>query len=348
MRVLHVDPAREWRGGQTQLALLVRGAPGLGVAVVLDSPLAHALANGPVAVHPCLGGPLAAVRLRALVRALDPDVIAAHTSKAHALALLACGGRPVIVHRRVDFAVGTGPFGTWKRVKYRAAAGYVAVSEAVRDVLIAGGVEPSRIDVVPDAVDPAPWAVPVARSAARARLGVPDEVPWFAAVGALVEHKGHRVLIDAMASVPRAILTIAGEGPLRARLQAQIDARGLSARVRLLGMRDDVPDWLGAADLFVHPSLEEGLGQAVIEAMLARVPIVASRAGGVPEVVREDGVLVPPGDVKALVAALQAPARSPAPATARLRERHAPEALVKGTLAAYARFVAGATPPTSR
>lgn len=337
MKVLHVDTASEWRGGQVQLALLVRAAPGLGVAVVPGAPLSRAL-SGVAPVHPVLGGPLAAVHLRALIRALRPDLIAAHTSRAHSLALLAAGGRPVIVHRRVDFTVGKGVIGPLKRLKYRAATGYVAVSDAVRRVLIDGGVAPERIDVVPDAVDPAPWTRAVDRAAARERLGVPDGVPWLVAVGALVEHKGHRVLIDALRGVPDAHLTIAGDGPLRGRLEAQ--AAGLGSRVRFLGQRGDVPEWLGAADRFVHPSLEEGLGQAVIEAMLAGVPVVASRAGGVPEVVGEDGVLVPPGDVAALTAALLAPSRSSSPAAKRLRELHAPERLVLGTLDAYSRLVA--------
>ncbi len=335
-----MDTAREWRGGQVQLALLLRRSPGLGVALVADAPLAGALADEDVRVHPVLGGPFSALRLRALVQVLAPDVLAAHTSRAHSLALLAAGGRPVVVHRRVDFAVGTGVVGPLKRIKYRAAARYVAVSEAVSGVLIAGGVEPSNIDVVPDAVDAAPWLREIDRREARLRLGVPDGAEWLAAVGALVEHKGHRVLIDALRAVPNAFLTVAGEGPLRGRLEAQIAAAGLVDRVRLLGSRGDVCEWLGAADRFVHPSLEEGLGQAVIEAMLAGVPVVASRAGGVPEVVGKDGVLVEPGDVKALSAALASHPRLSASAVERLRSRHDPAALVASTLAAYERAIA--------
>lgn len=338
MRVLHLDSGRELRGGQVQLAHLVRGAPGLGVALPPDAPLRAQLERDGIPVFPVKFGapPWGTLDLAALVRELKPDLIATHTSHAHAQARLVAGGRPFIVHRRVDFAIGP-----LSRRKYRAAAGYVAVSDAVSEVLITGGVDPLRIAVVPDGVDPLPWVARVDRVAARQRLGVPDGARWLAAVGALVEHKGHAVLIDAIAKMPSregVFCTITGDGPRRAALQQQIDAAGLSAGVHLTGERSDVPEWLGGADLFVHPSLEEGLGQAVIEALLAGVPIVATAAGGIPEIVGADGRIVPANDATALANALAGD--PPAGGTGRSRALYefAVGRMVSGTLAAYKRF----------
>ena len=101
---------------------------------------------------------------------------------------------------------------------------------------------------------------------------------------------------------------IAGDGPERERLVAKAAAVGVADRVRWLGHRDDVPALLAAADLFVLPSLNEGLPLAAMEAMLAGVPIVATDAGGTGEIVRDGttGVLVPPGDPLALSASIRA------------------------------------------
>jgi glycosyltransferase involved in cell wall biosynthesis len=164
------------------------------------------------------------------------------------------------------------------------------------------------------------------------------EGPLVGAVGALVDHKAHWVLIEAMAALPGVRCVIAGEGHRRSRLEALIRARGLAGRVRLLGQRDDVAAVLAALDLFVHPSVEEGMGQAVVEAMAAGVPALVSDAGGLPEVVGSEGVVVPAGEPRALAGAIRAALAEP-PDTGRARERartqFSVDRMVEGTLAAY-------------
>jgi glycosyltransferase involved in cell wall biosynthesis len=101
-------------------------------------------------------------------------------------------------------------------------------------------------------------------------------------------------------------LLIAGDGPLRGALEAQVAALGLGGRVRLLGQLPSLGGFFAALDAFVHPSVEEGLGQVVLEAMAAGCRVVATRAGGLPEIVGDAGVLVAPGDWVALAAGMQA------------------------------------------
>lgn len=101
-------------------------------------------------------------------------------------------------------------------------------------------------------------------------------------------------------------LLIVGDGPERDTLQAQIEAHGMAGSIRLSGARDDVPRLLGAGDIFCLPSRQEGLGLAVIEAMAAGLPVVATNVGGIPEVVQADetGILVPPNDAEAIAKAI--------------------------------------------
>jgi glycosyltransferase involved in cell wall biosynthesis len=337
VRVLSVDLERGWRGGENQVFLLQRGLRELAAPVhstVLcraGEPLARRLAETGLAVEP-VGGTLAALaRMRSLIRRGLIDVLHAHTGRSHGLCLLAAAGTrvPVVVTRRVDFPVGTGFAGRWKygpRVTR-----FVAISQAIAGILAAGGVDARVITTIPSGVDPARTA---AGDGARARraLGLADDEPVVLCAAALVAHKGHRHLLDAWVeverAVPRAVLLLAGDGDLGASLADRARALGLG-RVRFLGWREDVPDLLAASRAFVMTSVEEGLGTALIDAFFAGVPVVATAAGGIPDLV-EDGVtgdLLPVGDhagvARALVRLLTEPGHGDATAAAARRRAEA-------------------------
>jgi len=151
-------------------------------------------------------------------------------------------------------------------------------------------------------------ARPGDRQRGRQTLGLAEETRLVLAVGNLHSRKGHRFLIDAMHRVGQIdpqldwCVAIAGRGDQEPALQQQIVAAGLEGRVRLLGHRDDIPDLLAASDVFAMPSEWEGLPVAMLEAMFAARPVVASAVSGIPEAVRDgiDGLLTAPGDVPAL------------------------------------------------
>ncbi|GIW87707.1 MAG: glycosyl transferase [Isosphaeraceae bacterium] len=183
----------------------------------------------------------------------------------------------------------------------------VCVSRKQADRVAASGVSPSRITVIRNAIDPARFAAadPTARRTVESWFPVPTR-HLVAAVGRLSPEKGFGVLVDAatrlVRSHPDLGIVLIGAGPLRETLASQIRAAGLEGRFVLAGFRDDVDRLLLAFDALAIPSFTEGLPNVALEACAAGIPVVASRVGGVPEIIDDglNGWLVPPGDPAAL------------------------------------------------
>ncbi len=309
---IHIDDQNGWRGGEQQAYYLIEGLRARGQQVTIagrpNSPYVRKTAeiDGVDSISLPLRNEFdlpSAWRLARHVKRHRVDILHAHTSHAHTLALLAqrIGERGrVVVSRRVDF-VPRHDFLT--RIKYAKPDHIVAISERIAAVLIEFGVEKERLSVVHSGIDPRRLNV---EPLERDEFGGQDTEPLIGNVGALVGHKDHQTLIDAMPHVLRALpnarLVIAGEGQLRRNLEQQIENLGLSSAVQLLGYREDVPRLLKSLDLFVMSSSEEGLGTTVLDAMAAGVPVVATDGGGIPEMVRDEetGLLSPVNNPKRL------------------------------------------------
>lgn len=204
------------------------------------------------------------------------------------------------------------------RTAGQAADGMLAVSQAMRDDMIAIGMPGDRIKVHHTGVDLDRFA-PVDRAAAKRALGVAG--PLIVSVGALIDRKGHHVVVEAVRDLPSATLLIAGEGPARSALTDLIARLGLTERVRLLGAvpHADLPALIAAADVMALASSSEGLANAWVEALACGTPVVITDAGGAAEVVTEPtyGRIVdriPAGFAKAIAALLADP---PSPAQVR-------------------------------
>jgi glycosyltransferase involved in cell wall biosynthesis len=210
-----------------------------------------------------------------------------------------------------------GPAATWLYARMEGLASafsdrIVSLTRLEREGYLAEGIgRPEQHRVIPSGIDLAPFAGERAdRDEIRRGLGAGPGSFLVASVGRLVPIKGHPHLVEAFAEVsrrrPGSRLMLVGDGPLRAALDGRIRELGLEGGVLLTGHRDDVARLLRAADLFVLPSLNEGLGMVLVEAMASGLATVASRVGGIPEVVldRDTGLLVPPGDPGALADAI--------------------------------------------
>jgi glycosyltransferase involved in cell wall biosynthesis len=319
IRVLHVDSERTWRGGERQVLELMRRQRAMG-----DEP--HLAAPEPSALYrrarsegfPGHGVPMrgtwdlaSALRLASITRAIRPHVVHWHAARAHALGAIAARfapGAKRVLSRRVDFRV-RGSLGS--RLLYSLPVeAIVAISEGVKEALVQSGIPRDRIRLIPSGIDFAPFETPFDRVAARARLGIAPEQVLAIQIAALAPHKSQTTLLKSAALLaersPRLVIWIAGEGDLRDSLMAEHARLELGNRVRFLGFRDDIPDLLRAADLFVLSSYLEGLGTSVLDAMAAGLPVVATRVGGVPEIVKdgETGLLVAPRDPAALAHAM--------------------------------------------
>lgn len=375
VRVIHVNTARSWRGGEQQVLYLAEGLAAQGIPQKLvcppGSPLAtRARSAGIDVVERRLGGYVDFPSSRAiakLARAFEADLLHLHTAQAHAIGTRAArwagrgGQRPkTVIARRVAYSIFRHSFFRLNRLKYtRGVDRILCITEAVRNVLIEDGLPTEQLVVVPSGIDPARFeAIPDTSAALQAELGVPDGAWVLGSVGALTPEKGHRHLLDAVGPVAEAVphlhLVIAGTGDERAALESQARALGIADRVTFAGFRDDVPALLRWFDALAFPSLMEGMGTTVLDALCCGLPVVASRAGGIPEVIRDgiDGLLVPPGDPVALAAGLVRLATEPetardlgATGRARVLEHFTRARMVERTLAAYRALCPDATGP---
>ncbi len=200
---------------------------------------------------------------------------------------------------------------------------FTAVSERSLDFAARHeGVDKARATVIPNGIDLAHWRDLPERAEARRRLGLDPDAFVVGTVGRLHEQKGHRYLLAAakrvLAERPDTVFVIAGYGPLRDHLERMAKELGVAQQVQFLGFRRDVPTILAATDVFALPSLWEGMSNAILEAMAAARPVIATEVdGNVEQVVDgETGLLVPAADVEALAEALLRLAADPAAARA--------------------------------
>ena len=194
----------------------------------------------------------------------------------------------------------------------RRAPSITAVSEALREGMVSEGIPAARISTIPNGVNGSLFFIRD-KLKARAELSLPTERKIVVYVGRLSEEKGLSTLVEAAGKLRRRrddfLLCLVGDGPLMSELQARVEELGLTGNVRFAGQQDHnaVANWLGACDVFCLPSLREGCPNVVIEALSSGRPVVASRVGGIPDMVRADtGVLVEAQHVEGFATALDA------------------------------------------
>jgi glycosyltransferase involved in cell wall biosynthesis len=326
IRVCHVMSADLWAGAEVQVATVASylvHQPDVTLTAVLfnDGPLADELKRLGVPVlviderrHNPLQILLALIRF---LRAHPQDVVHTHRNKDNVVGALAAklAGVPCVirtVHGRAE------PMSGWQRTKYRAyealdgialrraADRVIAVSRSVAETLESAGCASASIVQIANGIDVEKLRRGRAPELVRQELGVNPGAPFIGTVGRLSPVKGHIHFLRAARLVldrePAARFLIVGDGPLRSELAAEAARLGIDRACVFTGSRTDVRDLIGALDIFVLPSLDEGIPMALLEAMALGKPAVATAVGGVPEILtdRVTGMLVAPGDERAL------------------------------------------------
>lgn len=317
MRIVHLESGTRLYGGARQVAYLIEGLEQLGIDNVLlcarGSAIAHCALPAEIIELP-LGGDLDVgqyTRLTRMLRGLGADLLHVHSRRgADIYGGLAArrAGVPAVLTRRVESAEPV----FLARLKFRRYARVIAISSAIRRELTEHfSLAPSKLALVPSAVDAERYRDGDSRAHLVQAFGLSPDAVVVGCVAQLIPRKGHATLLQSFAGLaaahPNLRLICFGAGPLETALVRQIAALGLTQRITLAGFREDLPALLPGLDLLVHAADREGLGVAVLEALAARVPVVAAAAGGVPDSI-EDGVtglLVPPGDEAALAAAIE-------------------------------------------
>jgi glycosyltransferase involved in cell wall biosynthesis len=320
VKVLHLSSERSWRGGEQQIAYLIdelrlRDAE-VHIAVKKDSEFERYCQRKKL---PCLSLPFSnsldlktALAIKKICRQLNPDVIHLHSSKSHGIGVLSAvlGNRvPLILSRRVDFV----PKNTWMtRFKYNhpSIKKILCVSEKINEIIRGYINHPEKSITVHSGTDLNKFKETPVENVLRKIYQIPSDTFIIGNTSALESHKDYFTFLDTVKLLVNSQLNIKafiiGTGSLETALKTYCSQKGLSDHVVFTGFRKDILQVLSSLDLFLITSNEEGLGTSVLDAFAAGIPVVATAAGGIPEMVenRKTGMLEKIYDSEALARAV--------------------------------------------
>jgi glycosyltransferase involved in cell wall biosynthesis len=319
LSLFQIDAGKDWRGGQRQSFFLAKELKRHGYSfyfvVQPGSPLHQKASDEGLPVLPLKmaseADVLSVVRLSLAMKRKRCRL--AHFHDAHSVAVGSAAASlakvPIrVISRRVDFPLKKNLLS--KRKYTQNVDAIIAISEGVKKVLVRGGINAKIIRVIPDGIDFAPYEDKTSKDYLRQELSFAPDDFLVGIVAQLTDEKGHKYLIQATKHLkehtPNIKIIVVGEGPMQLELDKQVKEIQGEDMVFFLGFREDIPQILNALDVFVLSSDHEGLGSIIMDAMACRLPIVASRVGGIPEVVdhMKTGLLIPPKGPKSLANAI--------------------------------------------
>ncbi len=316
MKVLHVEAGRYLYGGAQQVVWLNEGLTRRGVESILICPAGSDIATaveGNARVHAIkMSGDLdvgVLPRLIRILRAEKPDLIHIHSRRgADVYGGLAARfmGIPAILSRRVDNEESR----LLSPLKYALYSRVVVISKAIGSVLVSGGIDASKIETVRSAVNADAYNAEVDKDWFEAEFSLPSNAKTLGVIAQLIPRKGHKYLFNILPQLfeahPQLQVLIFGQGPLATELKSRVAQAEFKGRVKMAGFRDDLHRVFPNLYAVVHPAEREGLGVALLQASASGVPVVAARAGGIPEIVFDDvnGITFDVADEAGLYSAL--------------------------------------------
>lgn len=309
--ILHLNTSREWRGGENQVLNLALGLKSRKIPQVIiaqpKSPLSEKAQQAGIevielnmksefdfkAIH----------QIRAIIRERKIGIVHTHTAHAHSIALFAKKKKDkwkLIVSRRVDFRIKKNLFSKWKYKSPKVDL-FIGVSRQIQKYLLEDGIEPARVIAIHSGIDIQKFKRLPNADGIRKELEINKKTIVIGIIAALVDHKDHITFLHAISKIETEVPYIAiilGEGKLAPKLKELASKLELNDKVYFLGFKQNIPEYLNLIDIFTLTSKEEGLGTAILDAMAAGKPIVATRGGGIPEMVvhNKGGFLCEVGD----------------------------------------------------
>ena len=318
MKVLHVEAGRYLYGGAQQVVWLNEGLARRGIENVLVCPAGSDIATAEVGnarVHSIkMSGDLdlgLVPRLLRILKAEKPDLVHIHSRRgADIYGGLAARilGIPAILSRRVDNRESRllSPF------KYALYGRVVVISKAIGSVLVSCGVDASKIETVRSAVNANAYSTKIDKDWFQSEFSLPNNSKTLGVIAQLIPRKGHKYLLNILPQLleahPQLQVLIFGQGPLATELTDRVAQPEFGGRIKMVGFRNDLHRVFPNLYAVVHPAEREGLGVALLQASASGVPVVAARAGGIPEIVLDDvnGITFDIADEVGLLSALEA------------------------------------------
>lgn len=301
MKVLHISGATTWRGGEQQLMYLWEELEAKGITQQVFCPKGSALskrlqqrkADGVLTYRRGMAlNPLTAYRLYKVCQRFKPDVMHVHDAHAHTTAYLSAvlwgNTSPLVVSRRVDFPIGSGLLSK-RKYNHKNIKAIVCVSEAIKQVMLPDIINKDKLVVVHSGIDTDRFPYNAPTGKLKEKIGIAEGLRIIGNTSALAPHKDYFIFVDTARLILKerndVHFVIIGTGPLENEIKEYIASEGLSRNFTLMGFRNDVPELLPDFDIFLITSKTEGLGTSVLDAFACHVPVVATNAGGIGEMV---------------------------------------------------------------
>lgn len=314
IRSLHINTEKTWRGGEQQILYLVSALKDMGTLPIVVCQKGSELVDKIKAIgirnyELNMRGEFDVMSAKAIADIANKDcvnIVHAHTSHAHSLAAIASiffkRNQKLIVSRRVDFPINQNFL---NKIKYRVPDRYIAVSKAIKKVMVNCGVPADKISVVHSGVYPEKFNG-ASREPLLNEFRLVGNEKIIGNIAHMADHKGQKYLIEAfiMLAFERddVRLFIVGQGELESALKKQVADFGVKSKVFFTGFRKDIGNLYKLFDVFVISSHQEGLCTSILDSLMMKTPVVATNAGGIPEIIKDKstGRLVRKKDAHAL------------------------------------------------
>ena len=318
VNILHIDTEREWRGGQQQVIYLLQGLLDRKITTSLvcqpssrlaDFCIAHDLLFYPVRMLGELDV-LAALKIAGLARRHEFDILHLHSAHAISIGLLTklfYSNPKLVGMRRVDFNIKNSIL---SRLKYRLMDRIVCISDGIKNILAADGIPSEKIAMIRSGIDINKFNHNPGAPNFRERFKIPKSHTIIGTVAAMVGHKDYPTLLRAarlvIQQIPEVTFLAVGHGPDLASIKKLSEDLQLRDRFIFAGFQEEVGPFLTNFDIFIMASKLEGLGTSILDAQSVGLPLIATRTGGIPEIVHHNrnGLLVPPQDPDTMAGAI--------------------------------------------